>query len=274
MTTRTVSARIDLAVTEPADLVWSVAVAGTNDIRSELLSITVDGVEQEVEEIAGPVGTRLHRVRSAAVGALALAYDATVGEAPAAAEVTPYDEVRFLRPSRYCDSDRLAAVAATHFGDLTGEDLVRGATQWILDNIVYAPGSTGPVDGALEAYLHRQGVCRDSSQLLITFLRARGLPARLVSCYAPGLVPMDFHALTEVLLEGAWYVLDGTGLAPRPALVRIATGRDAADTAFLTVQSGRAALGTMVVNAVVDPEPGSDEGVLPVDDGITLTPIR
>jgi len=42
-------------------------------------------------------------------------------------------------------------------------------------------------------------------------------------------------------------------------MVRIATGRDAADTAFLTVNAGRADLVTMSVFAVADPD-------LPVED--------
>jgi transglutaminase-like putative cysteine protease len=69
-------------------------------------------------------------------------------------------------------------------------------------------------------------------------LRALDVPARLVSVYAPGLVPMDFHAVVEALVEldgrQQWVVVDSTRLAPRRSMVRIATGRDATDTAFLT----------------------------------------
>ena len=54
--------------------------------------------------------------------------------------------------------------------------------------------------------------------------------------YAPGLYPMDFHAVAEAFVEGHWRVVDATLLAPRQTLVRIATGRDAADTAFLDNQ--------------------------------------
>ena len=49
---------------------------------------------------------------------------------------------------------------------------------------------------------------------------------------------MDFHAVAEALVDGTWRVVDATLLAPRSSLVRIATGRDAADTAFLTVIGG------------------------------------
>lgn len=45
--------------------------------------------------------------------------------------------------------------------------------------------------------------------------------------------PMDFHAVAEAVVDGQWIVVDPTLLAPRTTLLRIATGRDAADTAFL-----------------------------------------
>ena len=78
------------------------------------------------------------------------------------------------------------------------------------------------------------GVCRDYSHLTIALLRALDTPARLVAVYAPGCDPMDFHAVTEVAVDGRWLAVDATTLAPRQSLLRIATGRDAADTAFLT----------------------------------------
>ena len=53
---------------------------------------------------------------------------------------------------------------------------------------------------------------------------------------------MDFHAVYEANEDGRWYVYDSTGLAPRASLVRIATGRDAADTAFAAVTRGNAEL--------------------------------
>ena len=55
-------------------------------------------------------------------------------------------------------------------------------------------------------------------------------------------------------------------MAPRQSLVRIATGRDASDTAFLTVQSGRADLRTMSVNATAAPG-------LPEDDLTSLVSL-
>ena len=264
---RTVSSTVRLQVTEPADLVFSVAVAADQQPTSETLSVSVDGQLIDRTEILADGHTRLHRVPSAPVGALVMQYDAVVPLGAGSGPVTELEQIEFTRPSRYCDSDRLSPVAHSHFGHLSGEELVQAVVSWVLTNITYAPGSSGPVDGALETYLRRRGVCRDTSQLVIAFLRALGVPARLVSVYAPGLVPMDFHAVAEVALDGQWFVVDGTGLAPRGSLVRIATGRDAADTAFLTVNSGHAGLMSMQVNAVVDPG-------LPADDGIALTQLR
>ena len=82
------------------------------------------------------------------------------------------------------------------------------------------------------------GVCRDYAHLVIASLRALSVPARLVAVYAPGCQPMDFHAVAESFVDGAWRVVDATCLAPRQSMVRIATGRDAADVA-LTTSFGR-----------------------------------
>ena len=114
------------------------------------------------------------------------------------------------------------------------------------------------VDSALDTYLARRGVCRDFAHLVITFLRAYNVPARLVSVYAPGLSPMDFHAVVEAAYDGQWWVLDATGLAPRQPMVRIATGADTSDTAFLTVTRGLVALHDIQVTATI-------AGDLPVD---------
>jgi transglutaminase-like putative cysteine protease len=101
-------------------------------------------------------------------------------------------------------------------------------------------------------------VCRDFAHLTVALLRANDVPARVVAVYAPGLDPMDFHAVAEACVDGAWYVVDPTCLAPRSSLLRIATGADAADTAFLTIINGVADLSVMEVTAVVDPD-------LPID---------
>jgi hypothetical protein len=77
---------------------------------------------------------------------------------------------------------------------------------------------------------------------------------------------MDFHAVAEVAAGGRWEVVDATQMAPRPSLVRIATGRDAADTAFATTTDGSAELVSYQVMA-------STDGDLPADDHEAAIPL-
>jgi transglutaminase-like putative cysteine protease len=78
---------------------------------------------------------------------------------------------------------------------------------------------------------------------------------------------MDFHAVAEAYVEGAWHVVDPTLLAPRSSMLRISTGRDAADTAFLSTYHAAVTLVSYEVGAVVD-------GDLPVDDRSALVELR
>ncbi|SDY31257.1 Transglutaminase-like superfamily protein [Tessaracoccus flavus] len=259
VTSRHVSSTLIVDVRQPADLVFSVAVSSEYPEVRETLSFRVGDEDVAVEEVVAPSGSRLHRLRETPVGSLTVDYTAAVHGRSPEPPLLGIDEILYTRPSRYCDSDRLANLAHAHFEGLTGRELVRAVTDWVSTNIAYRPGSSRVVDGALETYLDRAGVCRDYAHLVVALLRGRNVPARMASVYAPGLKPMDFHAVAEVFLEGRWHVIDATGLAPRQSMVRICTGRDAADTAFMTTLGGRTVLTSMTVNAWVD-------GDLPVDD--------
>ncbi len=92
--------------------------------------------------------------------------------------------------------------------------------------------------GAAGTFIDRAGVCRDFTHLGLTLCRAAGIPARAVAAYALALDPPDFHAVFEVFLDGGWWLVDPTRLAPIAGMVRIAHGRDAADIAFLTTAGG------------------------------------
>lgn len=255
---RTVTAHIELSVTEPADLVFAVAASTAYAPASEALSVSVEGAPVPVREVPDAHGGRLHRVR-ASVGMLRLDYGATI-EGPAAPRGA--DETELLvygRPSRYAESDALAPTAAAEFAGIDDPAaLLIAVSSWVGTALAYVSGSSLPTDGATRTLLARRGVCRDYSHLCIALLRARGIPARLAAVYAPGLDPMDFHAVAEAWIDGAWRIVDATTLAPRGTLVRIATGRDAADTAFLNVLSGRADLVDVQVTATADILPGDD----------------
>ena len=254
---RDVSSRITLNVTEPAELMFAVAASRHYSPESERLAATVDGEAVELEELLDAHGTRLHRVLAPA-GAFVLEYSAALpdGEHPAGDDV---ERLVFLRQSRYAESDTLAPTAAAEFRGIDGAaELLAAVSSWVGTRLSYVPGSSLPTDGAVRTLLARQGVCRDYAHLCIALLRGLGIPARMVAVYAPGLTPMDFHAVAEAWIDGAWRAVDATTLAPRSSLVRIATGRDAADTAFLTVVSGRADLVDLAVTATADALPDDD----------------
>jgi transglutaminase-like putative cysteine protease len=268
---RRVASRLVAEVHGPAELALQVAVSGLAGAPNapnapgatiaEELTVTLDGQPQQPGEIAAPGPSRIHLLHPGP-GQLIVEYRATVTGYAATPEVTEADRLSYLRPSRYAESDRLAAVSRAEFGGITAAgDLLAAVSSWVGTRLSYVPGSSGPTDGAVQTLLSRQGVCRDYAHLVIALLRALDVPARLAAVYAPGLDPMDFHAVAEALVDGAWRVVDATLLAPRASLVRIATGRDAADTAFLSSYGGAVELVSTEISAVID-------GPLP-DDNVT-----
>lgn len=113
---------------------------------------------------------------------------------------------------------------------------------WIASEIAYEPGSSTADTTALDTFVERRGVCRDFAHVMIAFARASAIPARYVSCFAPGVEPPDFHALAEVFLAdparpggGAWHMVDPTGMADPASTAKIGVGHDAADVSFMTV---------------------------------------
>jgi transglutaminase-like putative cysteine protease len=147
----------------------------------------------------------------------------------------PAHVVPYLWPSRYCESDRFEAFVERGFGALEGGAKLLAMRDWIRAEMDYVPGSSDTRTTAADAFVARQGVCRDFAHLMASFARAAGVPARLTSAYAWRLTPPDFHAVVEVWLDGAWHFLDATRLAPLEGLARICVGRDATDIAFMTI---------------------------------------
>lgn len=255
---RTVSVELELTVETPAEMVLAIAVArqDANAALRESLVVAHTGEPLPLTELADRHGTRLHRF-DAAPGPLRISYTADVTGRSAPAPVDPVDLLTYLRPSRYAESDTLAPMALREFAGLSGGGQAVAVRDWVHRTLEYTPGWSAPTDGAAQTLLDRRGVCRDFAHLTAALLRALDVPARTVSVYAPGLEPRDFHAVCEAHIDGSWQVLDATGLAPRPAMLRIATGRDAADTAFLS-NSGSVILHAIDVRADVDETPVDD----------------
>ena len=276
---RILSCELGFWVAEPAEVVLQItSSASAGAVLSERFDPRSEGEPLVTTELLGPNGTRSH-VLAAPVGRLHVSYraeiqavtpqssepypprDPTTGGDPGGPELAAANSrLVYLRPSRYCPSDHLVGFAVAEFGVESSVDArVQAITEWIRERVGYVAGSSSVHDSAEHTLLTGMGTCRDFAHLGVALCRAVGIPARFTSVYAPGLFPMDFHAVFEIIEHGRWYAYDATDLAPRPAMVRIATGRDAADTAFASVLSGIATLESLEVTATVG-------GDLPVDD--------
>ena len=222
-------------------------------IGREELTVRAGGADHPVTETLDRFGSRLHLVQALPEGTVEIVYSAQQMTAAPVPAVREADAVLHLRPSRYCEVDEFERIAAEVVGGRDGAEALDAVVDWVHEHLDYVPGSSTITDSARSTYLSRQGVCRDYANLTATLLRAGGIPARCSSVYAPGLDPMDFHLVVEALIAGQWQVVDATHLAPRASMVRIATGQDAADTAFMTTLAGNVTLTGIQVTAVVDP---------------------
>lgn len=258
---RTVSARMELDLRGETTMVFSMAVATESALAAERVSFVIGGTSFDPRELVDRHGSRLHQF-AAGPGAMVVEYSATVDGRADAAPADELDPIIYLRPSRYCESDSLLPTARYEFAGLRGHELLTAVTLWVWNRLSYVPGSSLVTDGAARTLMARRGVCRDYAHLVIAMLRALDVPARMVAVYAPGLSPMDFHAVAEAYIDGQWWVVDATRLAPRQSMLRISTGRDAADIAFLTNHRADLILNRLEVLAVVDS--------LPIDDGQQL----
>lgn len=143
--------------------------------------------------------------------------------------------VPYLMPSRYVEADRFDAFVEATFGALPGGAKIEAMLGWMRDKMTYRGGASSGVTTAADTFVQRQGVCRDYAHLFAAFARAAGIPARMVSGYAPGVTPPDFHALVEVWLADAWHLVDATGMSRPGEVARVVVGRDATDIAFMTI---------------------------------------
>ena len=160
--------------------------------------------------------------------------------------------IPYLFPSRYCQSDRLGRLAMKMFGNIDHPyHQTVAIADWIFENIDYLSGTTDAETSAFDTVTQRAGVCRDFAHLGIAFCRALSIPARYFAGYACGMQPPDFHACFEACIGNRWFVFDPTRLAALNGLVRIATGRDAADASVATI-FGQMPLTKIAVSCVSD----------------------
>lgn len=238
-----VEASLTYDFASPCEVLLLVEAAHGPDqtVRSEALTFWPN---VDATRIDDPV-TFERRTVFAACGQVNALYRASVEIAPRAEDLgdlcavavrdLPSEVLPFLRPSRYCPSDRLERFADREFRGLSDGRKVMAIMAWIAEHVDYRSGVSDGATTAIDTFIDRAGVCRDFTHLVIGLCRASGIPARAVSAYAWKLEPPDLHAIAEVFLGGSWRLIDATGLAPIEGLVRVATGRDAADIAFMTI---------------------------------------
>jgi len=201
----------------------------------------------ETEEFAIPGGNnRFVRLETGTRKHLSISYHGTIdcdyeylkAEQIEVTSIADMDRsaIRYLFPSRYCQSDRLGRLAWDYFGGIAHPyDKVSAIVEWIHGNVEYAIGSTTSETSAFDTVTQRMGVCRDFAHLGIAICRALNIPARYFSGYAYQLKPPDFHACFEAFIGGKWLIFDATKLAHPNGLIRIGTGCDAADTAVASI---------------------------------------
>jgi transglutaminase-like putative cysteine protease len=241
-----VNGHLEYAVSFPSTLILNIH-AQRNSTQTILDEHFVAEPYVKVEEfVLEPGGSRFVRLETGRKKKLTIDYTATVDvshEVVAARDIdhTPVAEmdrkaIPYLFPSRYCQSDRLGRLAWDLFGKIPNPyDKVMAIVDWIHSNVEYLRGSTSSETSAYDTVTQRTGVCRDFAHLGIALCRALNIPSRYFSGYSFQLEPPDFHACFESYVGGRWLVFDATGLAPLNGLVRIGTGRDAADAAVASI---------------------------------------
>ncbi|VXD21427.1 Transglutaminase-like superfamily protein [Planktothrix serta PCC 8927] len=240
-----VSCELEYEVRDNSTLIFNVNVAKTQNqqILEERLQLDPD---LNFEEYVNPILDNRYIRINVPAGNLRLSYQAlvdviyeetnpaTINEVPIAQ--LPLELLQYIYPSRYCQSDRLMRFAQSEFGHLVPDySRITAICNWIYDNVTYLSGSSDQHTSAFDTVTERAGVCRDFAHLGIAFCRALNIPARFASGYAYKLQPPDFHAYFEAYLGDRWYLFDATRLAPLNGLIKIGTGRDAADIAFATI---------------------------------------
>jgi transglutaminase-like putative cysteine protease len=153
----------------------------------------------------------------------------------------PDEVLVFLLGSRYCDTDRLGALAWSLFANTPpGWARVQAICDYVHNHITFNYQNADPTRTAHGGYTDRTGVCRDFAHLAVTLCRCMNIPARYCTGYlgdigiTPVPSPMDFSAWFQVYLSGHWYTFDARHNTPRIGRILMGIGRDATDVALST----------------------------------------
>ncbi|MGW5956271.1 transglutaminase-like domain-containing protein [Methylorubrum thiocyanatum] len=233
----------------PMALLLSVHPSRQGDLRSpETITFDPPIPQRQTIDAFGNVCTRI----VAPPGRLTISADLLVADsgrpdeiAPEArqipVEALPDDVMVYLMASRYCDTDKLTAIAWELFGQTPeGWARVQAIVDYVHRRIRFDYQLADSTRSAFDGYHQQVGVCRDFAHLAIAFCRCMNIPARYCTGYLgdigvpPVPDPMDFSAWFEVYLGGRWYTFDARHNTPRIGRIVMARGRDATDCALST----------------------------------------
>jgi transglutaminase-like putative cysteine protease len=199
-------------------------------------------------DIYGNVGSRI----AVPAGVITIASDFKINDSGAPDSVEPSagqlpveqlpdDVLIYLLGSRYCDTDRLASLAWSLFGNgPTGWARVQAICDYVHSHLTFGYQHASATRTAWDGFREQRGVCRDFAHLAITLCRCMNIPARYCTGYLGDIgvprspEPMDFSAWFEAYLGGRWYTFDARHNTPRIGRILMARGRDATDVALST----------------------------------------
>lgn len=116
-------------------------------------------------------------------------------------------------------------------GWMTGYERAIYMMNELYSEFLYAPGVTGILTSAEEAFILRRGVCQDYAQILLALCRLERISCR----YVAGMIPGEgaTHAWTEIYDAGFWKPIDPThNRECDDKYIKISSGRDAQDCAI------------------------------------------
>ncbi len=207
-------------------------------------SLVIDGASLSRIRGESGVGTRIwahlsrEELRLRYRAEVDVTRDARPLEAFAAAPMhsLPAGALTYLRPSRFCQSDEFASFVANRFGHVEGGARIAAIRDWVFQEVAYLHATSDAQTTVIDTFARREGVCRDFAHLVCALSRAANIPARYAAVYGLGVEPPDFHAVAQVWLDGAWRMVDATGMCAADEMVLIGVGRDACDAPFMETQ--------------------------------------
>jgi transglutaminase-like putative cysteine protease len=265
------SVELDYVAEGPSEFLLNVHAARTRrqHVREEFFSV---GPPHDTSLSEDPVTGNRICLFNVASGAILVRYAALVEIShrivdPSDVAARPPSELpvatlRYLYPSRFCQADLIQQQAWDRFGMLArGYLQVRAIRDWVQQSLKFQTGISRSSTSAMDTLREGAGVCRDFAHTMITYCRALNYPARFVTGIDYGADPAlglpDFHAYVEVFIGDDWYMFDPTGISPITGLLRIGTGRDAADVSFATIFGPvRTSMPRVLIDADDDPANG------------------